>query len=194
MQAKIDNWANEPNLPELSRAWELRQRDPVQGLERLKMLAEAGSPMSMVYVGQSYHAGIGTDKDLVQAEQWFRKAADAGSVRGAYTLGRLYYHQKRYDKAKEAFEFGAVAGYAPAIAFLGRVYYFGQGQTRKDIARAKRLFEDAAAQGDIQARASLARLLIENYRTTAELLRGLCLGMRVVVARWTRGGRGEGLE
>jgi TPR repeat protein len=180
MHEKFNHWADEPDLPELKRAWRLRERDPVQGLVRLKLLAESGSAMSMIYIGHSYQAGIGTAKDPTEAEKWYRRAADHGSVMGLYALGRLYYAQKKHNEAKEAFRFGAAAGYAPAMYYLGRIYYFGLG-TEKDLAKAKLLFEEASGLGNILATRALGQILVRYHLTTAELLRGVYLSVRVWV-------------
>lgn len=136
--------------------------------------------MSMIYLGYAYRDGSGVNKDLIQTENWYRRAADAGSIMALYELGILYIQQKRYDEAKQAFRFAAAAGYAPAIHQLGRMYCFGMG-VEKDIRKAKTLWEDASASGHIFATNHLGRLLIRTHLSTAEFVRGIFLIARSFV-------------
>jgi TPR repeat protein len=176
----VTGWPGEPDLAELEQVVRTRRRYPYEAMTRLKVLAERGSAMAMVFLGDSYRRGIGTDKDLAQSEEWYRRAADAGSVLGLYLLGRLFILQGRYDEAKSAFHFAAAGGYPPATSWLGRMYYFGWGG-EKNIARAKLLLEEASARGNIIATSLLGHLLVKTHVSRVELLRGMFLMMRAYV-------------
>jgi TPR repeat protein len=51
---------------------------------------------------------------LAEAEEWFRKAADAGNAGGMYALGRLLVGLDRMDEALELFRQAADLGNASA--------------------------------------------------------------------------------
>mgnify|MGYP003576990020 CR=1 FL=1 len=171
-------------MPALKRAFEINEREPAEAVPLLEYLAESGSPMGMIFLGYAYRAGTGVVKDPAQAERWYRRAADMGSVLGLYELGRLYIEQVRYDEAKEAFRFASAAGYAPATYHLGRMYWFGFG-VEKDIRRAKTLWEDASANGHVFAERHLATLFIQTRLNTAEWLWGIFLIGRSFVGLFT---------
>lgn len=135
--------------------------------------------MSMLYIGHAWQEGNGVSQDLTRAEEWYQRAANAGSVMGLYALGRLYLKQRRFDDAKKAFRLGAARGYAPAMHFLGRMCFFGWGET--DIAKAKIFLEDASALGNLRARRLLGQLLVRHHVNTLELLRGIFLNARTFV-------------
>jgi uncharacterized protein len=174
MSNQIDHYAREPNMPALKRALEIYDSEPADAVPKLRYLAESGSPMGMIFFGHAYRAGTGVAKDLTEAEKWYRRAADRGSVLGLYELGKLYLEQTRYAEAKDAFRFASAAGYSPATYYLGRMYWFGFG-VEKDVGRAKTLWEDAAANGHVFAARHLASLLIQTHVSTAELVRGIFL-------------------
>jgi TPR repeat protein len=177
---QVDHWSAERDFSALKRAHQLYERRPIEGLVHLKELANAGSPMSMVYIAHAYQVGNGTDKDVAEAERWYRRAAEAGSVCALHALGRLYLIQKRHDEAFRSFRFAAAAGFSPAMFQLGRMYFFGKG-VEKDVARAKVYFEDAAALGNVFGKRYLGHLLIRTHLNATELLRGVLLTIRVFI-------------
>lgn len=180
MSQQIDHYSLEPNLTALKRAMDVFDSDPAQALPQLTYLAERGSPISMLYIGHAYRDGTGVAKDAVQTEEWYRRAADKGSILGLYHLGRLYIEQRRYEEAKQAFRFAAAAGYTPAVHHLGRMYFFGLG-VEKDIRKATTLLGDASASGNVIATRLLGHVLIRTHLSVAELLRGILLTGRAFV-------------
>jgi hypothetical protein len=156
------------------------QSDSANALIELKALAESGSIMSMVYLGDAYKLGKGTKIDLSRAEEWYRRAADKGSLLGSYSLGRLYFRLKRYVEAKNAFSVAAARDYIPAVHFLGRMYASGKG-VEKDSVKAEQLLERASKNGSVLAKGVLAYLLTHGHLSPLRFLRGmwLYLGMWV---------------
>jgi hypothetical protein len=49
-------------------------------------LAEKGQVNPMIYVGKCYQGGVGVEKDLSKARQWFQKASDKGSTEAVQLL------------------------------------------------------------------------------------------------------------
>jgi hypothetical protein len=164
----------EPDLVRLRQAQQLIETDPVKALSLLEQLSEEGSVISRLMVGDMYSSGVLGGPDLQAAEIWYRKAADAGSLSARYYLGRQYRRQARHEKALHEFQFAAARGYVPAIHFLGRAYLLGNG-VAKDRKRARQLFERAAEQGNIPAKAAVASMIIADGPTLCERLEGYLL-------------------
>lgn len=173
MNAKID-WSAEPDQARLYRAHNMLQTSPVAALRELKELAALGSVMSMVYLGDAYKLGKGTDISLPDAESWYRRAADTGSPLGIYFLGRLYFASKRYTQAIEVFSVAAESDYAPAVHFLGRMYASGKG-VKKDLVKAELLLERASKSGSVLAKGVLAHLLTHTNASPSRFARGALL-------------------
>lgn len=65
--------------------------------KELHELAEYGETQAQFQVGMRYYNGMGVNKDLDKAIEWFKKSAKAGHQEAAYYLG-LIYLQKRSEK------------------------------------------------------------------------------------------------
>ena len=52
-------------------------------------------------IGKMYAAGLGTDKDYLQAADWFTLSADENYKYAQYSLGGLYYHGKGVEQDHE---------------------------------------------------------------------------------------------
>ena len=170
----------QPDSPALQDALRTRKRYPYEALARLRSLAEQGSTMGMVYVGRSYQDGIGADRDMAQAEAWYRRAAAAGNVVGYYALGRLLVKQRRFVEARAAFVSAAAKDYTPAMSHLGLMYLGGNGGGR-DVARAERLLKDASTRGHLLGMLGLGILLIRAPLSAWDFLRGIFLVVRTYV-------------
>src|SRR5262245_30721623 len=99
MSNQIDHYALERNMPALMHALNTFERAPACAVHPLTYLAESGSPVGMIFLGHVYRNGMGVTKDLAQAETWYRRAADIGSVMALFELGSLYLQQTRYSEA-----------------------------------------------------------------------------------------------
>ena len=146
-----DLWENEPDLEQLRRAHSLLRSNPAQALLALKALAERGSTMSMLYIGEAYDEKGAATTDLTRAAEWYSRAADRGSTLGRYKLGRVYLDLERYGEARQMFEMGVSENYAPSMNMLGMMYMKGIGINR-DVSRARPLFERSASLGHVFAK------------------------------------------
>jgi hypothetical protein len=97
-----------------------------------------------------------------EAAKWFRKAADAGDSAGMLNLGAMYYLGngvlEDYAIAAYWYRKAADAGNVDAMYNLGRMYENGQVAGVKDPTHARELYDKAAAMGNAEAKAGLARL------------------------------------
>jgi TPR repeat protein len=120
-------WDKEPDLDGFRRAWAIQQTDPRQGLHELEALAGCGSVASMIHVGYAYQEGNGVPPDTEKAEDWYRRASDAGSIDGSFRLGCLYRMSHRFDEALAAYSIGESQNFPPSIYWMGRMYLNGMG-------------------------------------------------------------------
>lgn len=91
-------------------------------------LANKGDAEAQYHVGMMHNNGIGTQRDLGQAFEWFKKAAASNDPLGAYKLG-CYYDGQGADvvasDANEALKYklvAAKAGYALAQHDVALLY------------------------------------------------------------------------
>ena len=94
------DFAKEPDQGRLYRAYKMLEKDPQKAILELKALVKVHSIMSMIYLGDAYKFGTGVEANLNEAEEWYRLAANAGSLPAHYLLGRLYLNMERYAEAK----------------------------------------------------------------------------------------------
>jgi TPR repeat protein len=91
-------------------------------------LANKGDAEAQYHVGMMYNNGIGTQRDLRQAFEWFQKSAASNDPLGAYKLGCYYAGQGEGVVAADANEalkyklIAAKAGYALAQHDVALVY------------------------------------------------------------------------
>ena len=91
-------------------------------------LANKGDAEAQYHVGMMHNNGIGTQRDIKQAFEWFKKAAASNDALGAYKLG-CYYDGQGADvvasDANEALKYklvAAKAGYALAQHDVALLY------------------------------------------------------------------------
>jgi TPR repeat protein len=176
----IVNWAAEPDLDQLRRAYRELATNPSQALHDLEELADRGSQMSMRYIAQAYKDGTEVTRDLDQAEAWYRRAINAGSTHSMHSLGLLYLYKKEYLKAIEEFSAAVSKNSSPSMYILGRMYFRGEGVDR-NISAARNLWENGVTLGHIPSRRHLADLLMTGQFGILQILRGVWLWISGVI-------------
>ncbi|WP_051908530.1 tetratricopeptide repeat protein [Candidatus Odyssella acanthamoebae] len=153
-------------------------------LIQLKEKAGKNDPQAQFEMGQCYLFGKGVDKDLNQAVEWYRKAAENNYAAAQYNLGQCYLFGKGVDKdlnqAVEWYRKAAENNHAAAQYNLGQCYLFGKG-VDKDLNQAVEWYRKAAEQNHAAAQYSLGwcydhsigverdpREAVEWYRKAAE--------------------------
>lgn len=114
-------------------------------------------------LGDLYYDGRGgVVQDYQQAAQWYRKAAEQGSIAGQCNLGFMYANgygvTKDYQQAAEWYRKAAEQGSADGQNNLGVMYENGYG-VAKDNQQAEQWYRKAVEQGHYGAQESLKRLL-----------------------------------
>jgi uncharacterized protein len=112
---------------------------------------DAGAEAAM---GVAYEEGIHVAKDMKQAVEWYRRAAEQGNAEVQHHLAALYEAGHNFTDAALWYRKAAEQGNAPAQCNLGTLYHDGRGVER-DLAEAAKWFEVGARQGDAQAESNI---------------------------------------
>jgi TPR repeat protein len=119
----------------------------------LRTAAEAGDVAAMIDLADlltpQYEEN---DERFAEAESWFERAAETGSVEAMTAFGR-FLHYNDQDTAAEWFRKAADLGHAEAMAGLGDYYDF-----MGDEAESGRWYREAAELGDQSALSNLEAL------------------------------------
>ncbi len=147
---------SQPNFEDGMQA--IKSGDYDKALKILVPLANEGKANAQTSLGTMYFNGNGVSKDYVQAEHWYRIAAEQGFTKAQYNLGLIYGTgqgvQKDPVQAVNWFSKAADKGLADAQLNLGNIYNTGQG-VPQDNTQAVHWFRKAAEQGLANAQYNL---------------------------------------
>lgn len=102
-------------------------KDYVKANAWLLKAAEQGHVKAQTEIGYNYYAGLGTAKNLEEAEKWFNKAAAQNDAYAQFALGQLYKERKDDKKAFEFFLLSAEQYFGPTEQMVGLAYYGEKG-------------------------------------------------------------------
>jgi hypothetical protein len=134
----------------IKEAFLVQEADPEAGFLRLLELAEHGSVWSMNRVADSYHRRIGSARDPIKAEDWFRRAFEGGSEYAQLRYGKILGQRGDFDKCEEVFAVGVAKDWAPALYWSAR-YRLRRSDTRETLRQIRPLLERASAKGSVPA-------------------------------------------
>jgi TPR repeat protein len=149
--------ADEPDVDAFWDACDQLKIAPLEAIAKLEELAAKGSALSMLYIGDSYENGRGVERNVELGDQWYRKAADRGSVEAAHRLAFAYWHRHEYGKAIEELSKLSERGFTPAMFCLGSMYYVGKG-VKPSVENAMKYWKMAEARGHLLAKQRLSKL------------------------------------
>jgi TPR repeat protein len=118
---------------------------------QFQALAAAGSTNAWVSLGWMHEHAKGAPKNLLEAENCYKRAVELGSPIANFYLARLLIPQRRYARAHEYFLVAAERGHVPSIYWIGRNYLLGRGVER-NASIAESYLKDAMSRGHIFAR------------------------------------------
>ena len=134
--------------------------------------ADNGDADAQFNLGQAYKLGRGVPQDLVQAEKWYKKAADQGHMQASDNYGLVLFQSNRRTEALPYLQASAQRGEPRAQYVLGTGYFNGDF-VEKDWIKAYALMTRASAQQLPQATTNLAQMdrfiPIEDRRRAIEL-------------------------
>lgn len=136
---------------------------------RVLKKALSGDTESQCEMGAYYADPSGSHQDYREAIRWYEAAAESGTERALFEIGRIYDINGtgidgEKDKALKIYRKLAVSGYPTAQCILGMKYRLGDG-VRENLKEAAKWLERSALQGHDAAIRNLADL----YRSTGEL-------------------------
>jgi len=136
-----------------------KKTDPIEDID----VDEPMDAWTQNNLGDMYYYGRdGVTEDYQQAAQWYRKAAEQGSMAGQCNLGFMYANgygvTKDYQQATQWYRKAAEQGSADGQNNLGVMYENGYG-VEKDSQQAEQWYRRAVEQGHYGAQQALKRLL-----------------------------------
>lgn len=133
-----------------------------RAFQLFRQAADGGDARAMLALGNMSEDGEGTPKSYPGALQWYRMAAGRGNSTAMLMLGSMYYLGRGipldYNLAAEWFQKAADLGEPSAKYNLGEMYESGLGVDKKNVEKAKQLYQDAARLGNDEAKKRLAEL------------------------------------
>jgi cell division septation protein DedD len=119
--------------------------------------ADKGDADAQFNLGQAYKLGRGVPQDLVQAENWYKKAADQGHLQASDNYGLVLFQSNRRTEALPYLQASAQRGEPRAQYVLGTGHFNGDF-VEKDWIKAYALMTRASAQQLPQATTNLAQM------------------------------------
>ena len=139
-------------------------------------LANGGDVSAQFNLGVMYANGLGVDRDMKSAMDWWRRAASQLHVRAAHNLALAILAGEPkvdgvpadpdYGAALRYLKIGADAGYPNSEYTLGKLYQEGVG-VEKDERRAAELFLSASIKGFAKAQYNLGKVYRDGAGMTA---------------------------
>ncbi len=134
--------------------------------------AAAGDADAQFNLAQAYKLGRGVPQDLVQAEKWYKTAADQGHLQANDNYGLILFQNNRRKEALPYLQASAERGEPRAQYVLGTGHFNGDF-VEKDWIKAYALMTRASAQELPQATSNLAQMdrfiPVEDRRRAIEL-------------------------
>ena len=135
----------------------------------------------MYELGHAYETGDQVKQDIHEAEIWYQRATDGGSIHASYYLGLLRRSSGDYQRAIELFRIGARAEFAPSLNNLAIMYFNGQG-VKQDKKLARELWERAANMGHIFSIRNLAHRLIAGVYGMSGVPKGMLMLVVAIIS------------
>lgn len=131
-------------------------------LSSQQRLAEMGNTKAQYKLGSMYEFGVGTEKNLPKARQWYTKASSNASIPAANRLIYLEVRKAGFNKNIHTGWLNKVmketdAGNQQSAMLLGQLYSYGIG-VKKDLNEALRLLNKAGVMGNPVVTYEIARV------------------------------------
>jgi len=114
--------------------------DQAASLVKLLELSDAGHPFAMLSVGSRYQKGIGVEKDLKRAAEYYRESLNAGSWLATLYYAGVMYQLGNYEKAFDVLESNVRNKHSPSFFWLAH-YRFKRKKSRKVAREIRPLLE-----------------------------------------------------
>ena len=172
-------WRIESDPDRLRHAIDLREMDSISALDELQALADDGSALAMLYIGDTYGNGRGVPRDVERGDHWYQRAADRGSIEASHRLAFGYYHSRDYQKSIELLGRLSDLGFIPAMYCLGSFYFTGTG-VDKDMGKAVECWIKAESGGHLVAKRRVSIILRSGVYGFVGRIRGFLKMLRLI--------------
>ncbi len=136
-------------------------RNEQQALQLYKKAASLGDRDALYQLGLLSETGVGTKLDYPDAVQYYQQAADMGNAKAKLALARMYQYglgvPKNIDQAAKIYKELSLDDNGYAQYQLAMLQYNGSLAEHSEQ-KAKQLLQQAAANGNSQARTTLQRM------------------------------------
>ncbi len=120
-------------------------------IKALKRQAETGDPVAQLNLGAAYDHGLGVERDVDKAIEWYKKAADKGLAKAQFNLAHILTSEDISSVgAAEYMLMAAEQGLVDAQYLMGVSYAEGIG-VEQDKEKARLWLNRAIAQGQPDA-------------------------------------------
>jgi TPR repeat protein len=157
-ESELWSQESEPNLELIDRASAVESSDPAAAFLLYRDAAEGGSAWAMLHVGWHYHLGVAVAADFDWAQEYYRRAIEAGSWMATIYYARLLADHGHHQHAENLLQDGVVADFVPACYWLASSRY-RRDSSRQTAREIRPLLQHAADQGHPMAQILLAGLM-----------------------------------
>lgn len=143
-----------------------------KAIDLLNQAAEASYVDSFVSLGYVYLNGLGVNKDPAKSLEFFKKAADEGSIEGKFRYAELVIKtSKDPEQLRTALLYvqdTGKAGYPPALHAIGGMLAGGVF-IQKDVAKSIEYYQMAASAGYVDSAMALAEIYLNGYEVERDI-------------------------
>eukprot|EP00761_Pharyngomonas_kirbyi_P005657 gb/GECH01005662.1/.p1 GENE.gb/GECH01005662.1/~~gb/GECH01005662.1/.p1 ORF type:complete len:736 (+),score=149.34 gb/GECH01005662.1/:1-2208(+) len=150
------------------------EQDENEAFRCFKQAAQHGHGISQLNVAIDYYYGIGVEKNIHKAFEWFEKTPLNNSDVQTQ-LGVDLIKQNEYSKAFKMLKTAASKGNTSAQRNLGFLYFYGFGVDKKNYSESRRLWEQASKKSDTRAKANLGLMYQNGFGVEKDLNQALTL-------------------
>jgi TPR repeat protein len=154
---EVDFWWDQPYAEQLMAVARLSETDPVAAFQGYQELAQKGCVHAMIWVGNCYRYGLGTEPNFDKAYENYSLAIDEGSWIATRDMAGLLFDNGNFAECEEYLEEGIEYEFIPAYFWLA-FYRIKQSKSRAIYREVKPLLEYAAAEGHPHAYSYLSAL------------------------------------
>jgi TPR repeat protein len=173
------DWRAETHRVDIKRAQVQFKAGSVEPAAMLKSFASSGSIASMIILGWAFSKGEGVSRNRDEAERWYRRAVDSGSVSASCYLATYYLNNGELDQARHWYAYGAERGFTPSMFKLGLIY--SQGEGTEDVEKALDLWERAALLGHVYAIRSVVFAMLRGRYGLWNVVKGVIWYFRTML-------------
>ena len=129
--------------------------------------ATLGHRDAILAMGWFYLNGRGVDKNIAEAQRWYRKSARIGDPHAMFSLGQISYDSLAFTDARRWFMRASKHGHVRSLYWLGKMLKRGQGSP-PNRSEAFALFHRAAQENDPEA-IRVLRFLSRRHKNTEQI-------------------------